>query len=217
MPHPFDLSVYLVTDPRLTADRGLVETVEQAVAGGATLVQLRDPDAKGRALAEQARALMDLLTPKGIPLIINDRVDVAAAVGAQGVHLGQDDLDPAAARAQLGPQAIIGLSIGTLEELTASDLGPVDYVGCGPIKATGTKGDAGAAIGVEGFAFLRSHITLPMVAIGGLKAEDAPALIAAGADGLAIVSALCAAPDVFTAASHLRAVVTAARDQGRSV
>ncbi len=216
MPHPFDLSLYLVTDPRLTADRGLIETVEQAVAGGATLVQLRDPTAKGRALAEQARALLDLLGPKGIPLIINDRVDVAAAAGAQGVHLGQDDLDPAAARAILGPQAIIGLSIGTLDELTASDLAAVDYVGCGPIKATGTKGDAGSAIGVEGFAFLRAHISLPMVAIGGLTADDVPDLIRAGADGVAVVSALCAAPDIRAAAAQLRAAVTAARAEGRS-
>ncbi len=216
MPHPFDLSVYLVTDPRLTEARGLIETVEQAVAGGATLVQLRDPDAKGRALAEQARALLDVLAPKGIPLIINDRVDVAAAVGAQGVHLGQDDLDPAAARALLGPQAIIGLSIGTLDELTASNLAPVDYVGCGPIKVTGTKSDAGSAIGLEGFAFLRAHIDLPMVGIGGLALEDAAAVIRAGADGVAVVSALCAAPDVMSAAAHLRAAVKAARAEGRS-
>lgn len=211
MPHPFDLSLYLVTDPGLTEARGLIETVEQAVAGGVTIVQLRDPQAKGRALAEQARALLALLAPRGIPLIVNDRVDVAAAVGAQGVHLGQDDLDPAAARALLGPEAIIGLSIGTLEELAASDLGPVDYVGCGPVKATGTKSDAGGAIGVEGFAFLRAHIALPMVGIGGLKAEDAADVIRAGAEGVAVVSALCAAPDVAAAARDLKAIIESAR------
>ncbi|WP_029005955.1 thiamine phosphate synthase [Azorhizobium doebereinerae] len=211
MPRRFDLSLYLVTDPGLTEARGLIETVEQAVAGGVTIVQLRDPQAKGRALAEQARALLGLLAPKGIPLIVNDRVDVAAAVGAQGVHLGQDDIDPAAARAILGPQAIIGLSIGTLEELAASDLGPVDYVGCGPVKATGTKSDAGGAIGVEGLAFLRAHIALPMVGIGGLKAEDAADVIRAGAEGVAVVSALCAAPDVTAAARELKAIIDGAR------
>ncbi len=107
MPHPFDLSVFLVTDPRLTAARGLVETVEQAVAGGATLVQLRRSDAKGRALAEQARALMDLLTPKGIPLIINDRVDVAAAVGAQGAS-GPGRSRPRRRPRHPRPQAVVG-------------------------------------------------------------------------------------------------------------
>lgn len=211
MPHPFDLSLYLVTDRRLTAGRGLLETVEEAVAGGVTIVQLRDPEAKGRALAEEARVLIGLLRPKGIPLIVNDRVDVAAAVGAEGVHLGQDDLDPAAARAILGPDAIIGLSVGSLEELSASDLGPVDYVGCGPINATGTKGDAGGAIGIGGFAFLRSHIALPMVGIGGLKTEDAEAVMQAGADGIAVVSALCAAPDVTEAARTLKSIVDASR------
>ncbi|GGF80785.1 thiamine-phosphate synthase [Azorhizobium oxalatiphilum] len=207
MSHPFDLTLYLVTDPRQTAARGLSETVEQAVAGGATIVQLRDPDAKGRALAEQARALLTLLKPHNIPLIINDRVDVAAAVGAQGVHLGQDDLAPAVARAILGREAIVGLSIGSVEELAASDLGPVDYVGCGPVNATGTKGDAGGAIGVAGLNDLRARIQLPMVAIGGLKGEDVQGVMEAGADGIAVVSALCAAPDVAAAARALKASV----------
>ncbi|MGU3494510.1 thiamine phosphate synthase [Xanthobacteraceae bacterium A53D] len=207
MSHPFDLTLYLVTDPRQTAARGLIATVAEAVAGGATLVQLRDPEAKGRALAEQARALLDLLKPRNIPLIINDRIDVAAAVGAQGVHLGQDDLSPAIARAMLGREAIVGLSVGSAEELAASDLGPVDYVGCGPVNATGTKGDAGGAIGLKGFADMRARIHLPMVAIGGLKGEDVTGLMQAGADGIAVVSALCAAPDVAAAARTLKAEI----------
>ncbi len=211
MSRSFDLSLYLVTDPRLTAERGLLETVRAAVAGGVTLVQLRDPDAKGRALAEQARALLDLLRPLGIPLLINDRVDVAVAVGADGVHLGQDDLDPAAARAMLGPDRILGLSVGTLEELAASDLAGVDYLGTGPVRGTGTKADAGAAIGVDGFAAVRARVSLPMVAIGGLGRADVGPIIRAGADGIAVVSAICAAPDVKSAAHALREEVTAAR------
>lgn len=211
MPRPFDLSLYLVTDPRLTAERGLLETVRAAVAGGVTLVQLRDPDAKGRALAEQARALLDLLRPLGIPLLINDRVDVAVAVGADGVHLGQDDLDPAAARAMLGPDRILGLSVGTPEELAASDLSGVDYLGTGPVRGTGTKADAGAAIGVAGFAAVRARVTLPMVAIGGLDRSAVRDLIHAGADGVAVVSAICAAPDVQSAARALREEIVSAR------
>lgn len=211
MARPFDLSLYLVTDPKLTAQRGLVETVSQAVAGGVTIVQLRDPDAKGRALVEAARALVALLRPLGIPLIVNDRVDVALAADADGVHLGQDDMEPAPARAQLGPDRILGLSVGTPQELAVSDLTSVDYVGVGPVRATGTKADAGGAIGIEGLADMRGRISLPLVGIGGLDTSLAADVIRAGAEGIAVVSALCAAPDINAAARRLRAEVDGAR------
>lgn len=211
MARPFDLSLYLVTDPKLTARRGLVDTVSQAVAGGVTIVQLRDPEAKGRALVEAARALIALLRPLGIPLIVNDRVDVALAADADGVHLGQDDMEPAPARAQLGPDRILGLSVGTPQELAVSDLTSVDYVGVGPVRATGTKADAGSAIGIEGLADMRGRISLPLVGIGGLDASLAAHVIRAGAEGVAVVSALCAAPDITTAARHLRTEVDGAR------
>ncbi|WP_127088426.1 thiamine phosphate synthase [Aquabacter cavernae] len=211
MARAFDLSLYLVTDPRQTAQRGLLETVRAAVAGGVTLVQLRDPDAKGRALAEQARALLALLRPLGVPLIINDRVDVAVAVDADGVHLGQSDMAPADARALLGRERILGLSVGTLEELAASDLSLVDYVGTGPVKATGTKTDAGAAIGLDGLAIVRRQVSLPLVGIGGIDRAITGDVIRAGADGVAVVSALCAAPDVAAAARALRDEIAAAR------
>ncbi|TCT06733.1 thiamine phosphate synthase [Aquabacter spiritensis] len=211
MPRPFDLTLYLVTDPLQTAARGLLRTVEEAVAGGVTLVQLRDPHAKGRDLAEQARGLVALLRPRGIPLIVNDRIDVALAADADGVHLGQDDLAPADARAMLGPERIVGLSVGTLDELAASDLAAVDYVGTGPVRATGTKTDAGAAIGVAGFAALRPHLPVPVVGIGGIDLSLAAAVIRSGADGIAVVSAICAAPDARTAARRLREEIAAAR------
>ncbi|MEP9377445.1 thiamine phosphate synthase [Aquabacter sp. CN5-332] len=211
MPHPFDLSLYLVTDPHQTASRGLVETVAQAVAGGVTLVQLRDPEAKGRLLVEQARALVALLRPKGIPLIVNDRVDVAIAADADGVHLGQSDMAPADARALLGPDRILGLSVGSAEELAASDLSLVDYVGTGPVKATGTKTDAGAAIGVEGLAAMRRLVSIPMVGIGGIDLAITKDVIRAGADGIAVVSAICAAPDILSAAQRLKQEVVSAR------
>ncbi|WP_454918928.1 thiamine phosphate synthase [Xanthobacter sediminis] len=207
----FDLTLYLVTDPRLTAARGLEATVEAAVKGGATLVQLRDPDAHGRALVEQARALKALLQPLGIPLIVNDRVDVAVAADADGVHLGQDDMAPADARALIGPGRILGLSVGNPAEYAASDLQGVDYLGVGPVKATGTKKDAGSAIGPAGIAAVRALTRLPLVGIGGVDAVLAPEVIRAGADGIAVVSAVCAAPDPEAAARALRAAVSAAR------
>ncbi|MEP9354504.1 thiamine phosphate synthase [Xanthobacter sp. KR7-65] len=211
MARAFDLTLYLVTDPRLVAARGLVATVAAAVKGGATLVQLRDPEAHGRALVEQARALKALLKPLGIPLIVNDRVDVAVAADADGVHLGQDDMAPADARALLGPDRILGLSVGTPAEFAASDLAGVDYLGVGPVTATGTKADAGAAIGTAGLAAVRALTRLPIVGIGGIDRALAADVIRAGADGVAVVSAICAAPDPEDAARALKAAVTAAR------
>ncbi|MCG5237624.1 thiamine phosphate synthase [Xanthobacter oligotrophicus] len=211
MPKPFDLTLYLVTDPRLVATRGLLATVDAAVRGGATIVQLRDPDAHGRALVEQARALKALLAPLGIPLIINDRVDVAVAADADGVHLGQDDMTPADARTVLGPSRILGLSVGNPAEYAASDLGSVDYLGVGPVKATGTKADAGGAIGAAGVAAIRALTRLPIVGIGGLGTADVADVIRAGADGVAVVSAICAASDPEQAARALKAAVAAAR------
>lgn len=211
MAQAFDLTLYLVTDPRLVAARGLVPVVEAAVRGGATIVQLRDPDAHGRALVEQARALKALLAPLAIPLIVNDRVDVALAAGADGVHLGQDDMSPADARALLGPGPILGLSVGSPAEHAASDLAGVDYLGVGPVKSTGTKADAGSAIGPQGIAAVRALTRLPLVGIGGLDAASAADVIRAGANGVAVVSAICAAPDPEAAARALRAAIAAAR------
>lgn len=206
----FDLSLYLVTDPEMTARRGLVETVGAAVAGGVTMVQLRDKEAPARALAEAGRALLALLRPLGVPLVVNDRVDVAHAIGADGVHVGQSDLPPAAARAILGPAAIVGLSITAAAELSTLD-GAVDYVGLGPLYPTGTKTDAAPALGEAAFTAIRREIACPVVAIGGLNLANTARTLAAGADGLAVVSAVCAAADPCAAAQQLRAAIAAAR------
>lgn len=209
----FDLTLYLVTDRRLSGARGVLETVRQAVAGGTTLVQLRDPHAPTRALVEEAQALAAMLRPLGVPLIINDRVDVALAAQADGVHLGQDDMDAVTARRLLGPRAVIGLSIGSPAEHAASRamLEAVDYIGVGPVYGTATKTDAGAAIGPEGLAQVVSAAGLPAVAIGGIGPGGAAAAIQAGAQGVAVVSALCAAADPAEAAARLRQEVEAAR------
>ena len=200
----------------MTAGRGLRETVAAAVEGGATMVQLRHKNGPARALVEAGRALRALLAPRGIPLIVNDRVDVAQAIGAEGVHLGQDDLPPAVARAILGPRAIIGHSITAGPQLAAFDAADVDYVGLGPVFPTGTKADAAPALGEAAFAAIRRQLRCPVVAIGGIDATNAARAIAAGADGVAVVSAICAAPDVRAAARALRAAVDAARLQSGS-
>ena len=211
--HPFDLSVYLVTDRALSGARGVVETVCQAIAAGASMVQLRDPAAKTRALIEEARALGRLLRPAGIPFIVNDRVDVALAVGADGVHLGQSDMSVDDARALMGPEPLLGLSITSLADLVASDLAQVDYLGVGPVFATATKTDAAPAMGLAGLAAVRAATSLPIVAIGGIGADNAAEVIAAGADGVAVVSAICAAPDVAQATRTLADIVAAAKQR----
>jgi thiamine-phosphate pyrophosphorylase len=210
-PQHFDPTLYLVTDPELTRGRSLIEVVGAAVKGGVTLVQLRDKHADGRALLEQARALKALLDPLGVPLIVDDRVDVAVAAGAAGCHVGQTDLPAEGARAILGPDAILGLSIDRVEQARAADPEHVDYVAHGPFAATGTKPDAGAPVGARGIAAVRELSALPLVAIGGIDAGNAAEAIRAGADGIAVVSAIMAAADPEAAARELRAVIDAAR------
>nr|WP_299245061.1 thiamine phosphate synthase [uncultured Halomonas sp.] len=198
----FDLSLYLITDPAMCAERGLVETVTAAVRGGVTLVQLRDKHATDAELIEQAKALKSALAGSGVPLIINDRLEVALAADADGLHIGQTDGDAAAARKALGPDAILGLSINTPEQLAKADTSLLDYVGLGPVFATATKKDHESPLGFDGLAALASASALPSVAIGGLQAQHVGPVREAGAQGLAIISAICAAPDPQAAAQR---------------
>lgn len=205
--NPFlDLSLYLVTDPDLAGDRSLLDVVGQAVAGGVSLVQLRNKTADARDLLEQTLAFKALLAPHGVPLVVNDRVDVAAAAGV-GCHIGQTDLPPAAARALLGEKAILGLSIDHPDQAAAADPAVLDYVAHGPFAATGTKLDAGQPVGIEGIKHVRELTALPLVAIGGIDVTNAAAAVRAGADGVAVVSGLIAAADPKAAAETLRASV----------
>lgn len=197
-----DLSLYLVTDTVLCGPRGIAETARAAVAGGATVVQLRDPLATTRELYEMA---IELRAAISVPLIVNDRLDVALAAGADGVHLGQSDLPVRKAREIAGPDFLIGLSISGIAELqNANGLPPgtVDYFGIGPAFATATKPDAGAALGPDLVAELAAMTELPTVAIGGITADNAARLI--GVDGICVVSAICAADDPRAAAVELR-------------
>jgi thiamine-phosphate pyrophosphorylase len=204
-----DLRLYLVTDSALAGPRGVVETVAAALAGGVTLVQVRAPEASGRAFVEQARALKALLAARGVPLLVNDRVDVALAADADGVHVGQSDIDPVDVRAMLGPDRIIGLSVGSPVEWQASQeqLAVVDYIGTGPVFSTRTKTDAGAAIGPEGLAAMIALSHLPVVAIGGIGLANAAEVMEARPQGIAVVSAIMAAEDPALAAREFRTIV----------
>lgn len=195
-----DLSLYLVTDPGLCANHGLVETVVGAVRGGVTVVQLRDKRASDDELIDQARRLKAALAGSGVPLIINDRLAVAVESGADGLHLGQDDGDVAAARAALGEGAILGLSVQRHDQLARLDPRALDYLGLGPVFATPTKSDHATPLGFDGLASLVAASPLPSVAIGGLKAEHAAAVRRAGANGLAVISAICGTADPQAAA-----------------
>ncbi|MCI4666156.1 MAG: thiamine phosphate synthase [Neomegalonema sp.] len=183
-----DLTLYAVSDP--SARIGVVEAAEAAARGGASLVQLRDKGASDADFAEQARAVMARLRPLGVPLIINDRVDAAKALGCAGVHVGQSDLAARAARAVLGPDAIVGLSIENPAQLEQTPWDAIDYLGAGPIHATATKPDHAPPMGLGGLRMICDRAMAPVVAIGGLKGEDAPLIKSAGAQGMAVVSAI---------------------------
>lgn len=215
-PRAPDLSVYLITDPLLCAARGVVETALAAVAGGATLVQLRDKHAPDAELIAVGRALKAALAALGVPLIVNDRIRVAAAIGADGVHVGQGDDSVLEARRVLGPGAIVGLSIQSAAHAAAASALPVDYVGIGPVFATGTKPDHAPPLGLAGLAAVRAATGLPAVAIGGLGVAQVPGVLDAGCDGLAIVSAICAAPDPESAARAFRQAFLHHRGQHRA-
>ncbi len=188
----------LVTDDALVAGRDLEDLATRAVRGGVTLVQLRLKQAGPRELLAQARALRAALA---VPVLVNDRPDIALAAGV-GVHLGPDDLPVGMARALLPPGAIIGTSVGTDAELAqALERGGADYWGIGPWRQSSTKQDAGAPLGVEGFArFARQSGGRPCIAIGGVRPEDVPAVLAAGGAGVAVVSGILGAEDVEAAA-----------------
>lgn len=203
-----DLTLYLVTDTAQCGRRGVVATARAAVQGGATLVQLRDPSASARELVALADGLREALAGTGVPLVVNDRLDVALASGADGVHLGQGDLPVEAARRLSRPGFLIGLSVSTVAEtveVAALPAGTVDYLGLGPVFPTTTKPHAPPALGLEQTARVCASTALPCVAIAGIHPGNARAVLATGVAGLAVVSAICGADDPAAAARALRA------------
>jgi thiamine-phosphate pyrophosphorylase len=209
---PVDLSLYLVTDTRMCAPRGVAATAAEAVAGGVTAVQLRDPLAGTRELLDLGEQVLRVLAGTGVPLLINDRADVAHALGV-GVHVGQDDLPPERARDLLGPDVCIGLSVHEPRQLDAALAlapGTIDYLGVGPIFAQQTKTNAAPPVGLDTLAAITARAvkgSLPCVAIGGIGVDNAAAVRAAGVDGIAVVSAICAQPDPGAAARRLHAAM----------
>jgi thiamine-phosphate pyrophosphorylase len=209
---PIDLRLNAIVDPERAAGRDLVDLARRVAEGGATLVQLRDKKSDTRAMVDAARAIKAALASYAVPFVVNDRVDVALAANADGVHLGPDDMAVEDARRLLGPAAIIGVSVKTVEEAAAVAVELIDYAGVGGVYATLSKQQKSAPIGTEGFARVAGALRsrgpgLPIVGIAGIDTGNAAAVIAAGADGVAVISALSLAPDPAAAARALRAIV----------
>jgi thiamine-phosphate pyrophosphorylase len=206
-----DLSLYLVTDRSLSMGRSLEEIVLSAVRGGVTAVQLREKDASTREFLTLALKLKENLGPLGIPLIINDRIDIALAAGADGVHIGQEDMPYPKVRKLLGPEALIGLSVESEEQALEADRWDVDYLGVSPIFTTPTKAELETEWGLQGLSRLRRLSRKFLLAIGGISSGNAAQVLRAGADGLAVVSAICSAADPGRAAAELRSIIDSIR------
>jgi thiamine-phosphate pyrophosphorylase len=212
MQNSINLDLYLVTDRDLSMGRSLDWVVEKAVKGGVTIVQLREKDLETRDFIEEAQRIQKILKPYNIPLLINDRVDVALAIGADGVHLGQSDMPYHMARKILGNEAIIGLSVESIEQAKEANLYDVDYIAISPVFTTPTKEELTQELGIEGVKEITRLSKHPAVGIGSIKAHNAQDIIQAGADGVAVVSGICSADDPEKAASELREKV----QQGKS-
>ena len=208
-----DYTLYLVTDRRLAGGRSLEDVVAAAVRGGATCVQLREKDCSSREFIERASALKHVLESARVPLIINDRIDIAQAVQADGVHLGQTDMPLEMARAVLKDTMIIGISAESLGDAIEAEKGGADYVSVSPIYATPTKTDTAPPLGLTGVHQIRQAVAIPVVGIGGLDATNSAEVIQAGADGVAVVSAIVGADDPELAARQLRALIDQAKQK----
>ena len=202
-----DLRLYLVTDRGLCDDRSMAHIVRESIAGGVTMVQLREKNAEARVFLDQAFALRQAASELGIPFIINDRVDIALACGADGVHLGQADMPCTLARRIIGKEMIIGVSVSSVDEAREAEAEGADYLGVGPLFPTLTKVDALPATGLDVLRSIRKAVSIPLVGIGGITRANAGDVICAGADGVAVVSAIVANPDPRTAAREIRSAV----------
>ena len=195
--------LYVILDPSAARGRELAWLARQAIEGGADVLQLREKTASTRQLIEHAKTLLAITRAAGIPLVVNDRPDVAVAVGADGAHVGQDDLPVAEARALIGPGQLLGQSTHSLPQALTAEAEPVDYLACGPIFATPTKPDYGQ-VGLTLLRDVLSTVLKPVVAIGGIDETTLPAVLEAGAQCVAVVRAVCGAENPKRAAQHLK-------------
>lgn len=209
-----DYTLYLCTDRDLMSTDTIEEAVEQAVKGGCTVVQLREKDCSSLEFYETALRVKKITDEYKIPLIINDRVDIALAVNADGVHVGQDDLPAASVRRILGGDKVIGVSAGSVREAVKAREDGADYLGVGAMHATSTKTDADVTT-VEELKKIREMVDLPIVAIGGMNKQTLPELKGTGVDGIAVVSAVIAADDIERAARELSEAVRSQKKQER--
>ena len=205
------MDLHLVTDRGLVRGRPLIDVIRAAVAGGVSVVQLREKNSSTREFVELGKAVVAELKRFSVPVLVNDRVDVALAVGAQGVHLGQSDMPCQLARELLGPRAIIGLSVETPEQAVAAEQLDVNYLGLSPVFATTTKTGLPSQLDLEGVRQIRARSSHRLVAIGGINSGNAESVMQSGADGLAVVSAICAAEDPFDSARSLRKLLEKVR------
>lgn len=199
-----DYSLYLVTDRSLSRGRSTVEIVSAAIRGGVTCVQLREKHCSTREFICEARSLQPLLRHHRIPLIINDRLDVALAIGADGVHLGQNDMSLVDARRLVGENMVIGISAENLDDAIIAEQQGADYIGISPVFITDTKMDIAAPLGLDGIRLIRRAVKIPLVGIGGINAGNICDIVRAGADGAAVVSAIVAAACPEQAAAELK-------------
>lgn len=197
-----DYSLYLVTDRSFLKDKSIAESVEEAIKGGVTLVQVREKDASSRDFYKVALEIKQVTDKYKIPLIIDDRIDIAEAVDAAGVHLGQSDLPLKKAREILGSEKIIGISVGNASEAKEAEIGGADYVGIGTIFFTGTKKDIKTPIGIEGLTEIVRSINIPSVAIGGIDQGNVKKVMSSGTSGVAVISAILGKENIQKAAEE---------------
>ena len=207
-----DWRLYVITDAGLARGRSHQEVIEAAILGGATIVQYRAKDVSTRQMVTEAQVLRELTRHAGVPFIVNDRVDVALAVDADGVHIGQDDMPVALARKLIGDR-LLGVSAHSHSEAVQAVQDGADYLGVGPVFATPTKPDAAPQIGIDGLTTIRRQISIPIVAIGGINQTNAAEVIRTGVNGIAVVSAVVAAADVTAATRQLISIVSAVQEQ----
>lgn len=198
-----DYTLYLVTDRALMSAATLTEAVEQAILGGCTMVQLREKELSSLEFYKQAMEIKQITDQYHVPLIINDRIDIAMVVKADGVHIGQSDIPAAVARKLIGADMLIGVSAASVTEALQAEKDGADYLGVGAMFPTGTKTDADL-VSMEELQKIRQAVKLPIVAIGGINKENASLFHSAGIDGLAIVSAIIAQPDIRKAATEIK-------------